>query len=101
MGSCLISRRDDTGAPRAWTLYGTISLDRLISFDVSPGPLVVVVWLADDPGDADGASLTDSNDTLVVYAAAFGRGFARRSIRTVIRRREEGWVEVSSWRVVR
>ena len=97
----LQGRRDATGAPLVWTLLGSLSLDRLIPFDVSPGPLVAVVWLADDPGDADGVALTDSNGTLVVYAAAFGRGLARRSIRAVIRRRDEGLVEVSSWRVVR
>ena len=97
----LQGRRDATGVPLAWTLLGSLSLDRLIPFDVSPGPLVAVVWLAHVPGDPDEGALPDSNDTLVVYAAAFGRGLARRSIRAVIRRRDEGLVEVSSWRVVR
>ena len=89
------------GAPLSWTFFGHTSLARLTSIEGLPGPLVVAVWLADDPGDPDRAPLIDSNGTLVVYAAAFGRASAHRSIRAVVHRQANGWVQVSSWRVVR
>ena len=94
-------RRDDTGHSLDWILRGHTSVDQLIPFGVSPGRLVVAVWLSDDPGDGDGEPLTDSNARLVGYAAAFGRTGAHRSVRAVIHRPLGGEVQALSWRVVR
>lgn len=96
----LRSRRQAAGSP-VWRFAGQIQLESVASVPFSTEPTVVAVWLADDLEDSDDDPLSDSNMRLQVYAAAFGAGRSRRAIQATVRRHLVGWVELTSWWVVR
>jgi hypothetical protein len=65
----------DTGSgdPQVWRLYECGSLPGLVAA-IATGPVYLAAWVADDPADADGDPLVDSNGILSVRAAAYGPG---------------------------
>jgi len=89
---------DTTRSPPPVFLHGRF--DRLVRRS-APSVLYVVVWVRDGPVDDDPEVSTAFNNALVLYAACLGPGLAQRVVRVVARRREAGWVEAVSWRVVR
>ena len=84
-----------------WRFAGQTQLESVSRVQFSSEPNVVAVWLSDDLEDNDGDPLSDSNMRLSVYAVAFGAGRSRRAIQATVRRHVAGWVEVTSWRLVR
>lgn len=92
-----------------WRVYG---YGRLV--DLLPGPpalpgappapadpgdapdVYVIVWVADDPTDADGNQLADAppgtpgHGLLFLAARAYGRGGLRRTVRVVVERTDTG-----------
>jgi hypothetical protein len=67
-----------------WTLYAHASLARITASDSQlPGPYVVV-WVADDPDDADGDPSRDSNGMILVRAEAFDVRGAWRAIEATL-----------------
>ena len=80
-----------------WKVFGHGRLDRLIPQGEGLPPIVVVVWVADDPADADGDPASDSGVgpagewrpggcVVAVRAEAFGPRFARRALLATVAR---------------
>jgi hypothetical protein len=67
-----------------WTLYAHASLSRMTGDDPrSPSPYVVV-WVADDPDDADGDPFHDSNGVILARAEAFNVRGAWRAVEATL-----------------
>jgi hypothetical protein len=74
-----------TGPNRpVWNLYAHASLTRVISSDPRLPTPYIVVWLADDPDDADGDPLRDSNGVILARSEAFGARGAWRAIEATL-----------------
>ena len=107
-GACLDSERTAFSAARPWgpnnprwTVFGHGRLDRLVPQGAGLPPLVVVVWIADDPADVDANPLADSGVgpggewrpggcVLAVRAEAFGPRFAHRTVVATVARPTPG-----------
>jgi len=77
---------DDAGRGLTWTLVAHGDLASWVGLPSGFGPWLVAVWAADDPADADGDPLVDSNGALVLHAAAYGpRGASRALQATLVR----------------
>jgi Tfp pilus assembly protein PilX len=70
-----------------WRLFGHASMNQMTG-DTANAPPYVAVWVADDPDDSDGDPATDTNDVIVVHAAAFGIRGGHREVEATIRREE-------------
>jgi hypothetical protein len=84
-----------------WRLYDCVRIRDLGGGldNFEPG-LIVAVWLADDPSEADSDPLVDTNRRLTVRAEASGRAGAHAAIdATVARAGPE--LRILSWRVLR
>ena len=78
--------RDDAGRGLDWALLAHGDLGSWAGLPPAYGPWLVGVWVADDPADADGDPLRDSNATVVLHAAAYGpRGASRALQATLVR----------------
>lgn len=84
-----------------WRVFGHGRLDRLIPEGAGLPPIVVVVWVGDDPADVDGDPLADSGVgpggegrpggcVLAVRAEAFGPRFAHRTVVATVARPAPG-----------
>ena len=82
-------------APR-WRLFAHAAASRMFGPGPDP-PLYVLVWIADDGWDGDGAPDRDANGSVVLHAEAFGARGARRAVEAAVRRSVDGAVEVRSW----
>ena len=107
-GACSDSERTAFSAARPWgpnnprwTVFGHGRLDRLVPQGAGLPPLVVVVWIADDPADVDANPLADSGVgpggewrpggcVLAVRAEAFGPRFAHRAVVATVARPAPG-----------
>jgi hypothetical protein len=107
-GACSDSQRTAFTAARPWgpnnprwTVFGHGRLDRLVPQGAGLPPVVVVVWVADDPADADGDPLADSGIgpdgerrpggcVVAVRAEAFGPRFAHRAVVATVARPAPG-----------
>jgi hypothetical protein len=67
---------------RLWYLLGYGWLSGLTGVDRSPW--YVLVWVSDDPGEADGQPGLDTNGRLLVHAEAYGPRDARRSVEGLV-----------------
>jgi len=67
-----------------WGLYAHASLARITSSDPRMALPYVVVWVADDPDEADGDPSRDSNGIILVRAEAFGTRGGRRAIEATL-----------------
>ena len=67
-----------------WTLYAHASLARVTSTGLPMSNPYLVVWVADDPDDADGDPLRDANGVILVRAEAFGVRGARRAVEATL-----------------
>jgi len=70
-----------------WRLFGHASMNQMIGAAANATPYVVV-WVADDSDDRDGDPATDTNDVIVVHAAAFGIRGGHREVEATLRREE-------------
>ena len=70
-----------------WRLFGHAPMDRMIGSAASALPYVAV-WVADDPDDLDGDPTIDTNDVVMVHAAAFGLRGGHREAEVTLRREE-------------
>jgi PilX N-terminal len=66
--------------------------------DISPGveidsPMYAVVWIADDPAEADGDPAADTNGTLTVHAEALGPFGTRKVIEVTVARTSSTEIE--------
>ena len=84
-----------------WRFSGQTRLESVSQVQFTPEPNVVAVWFSDDLEDTDGDPLRDSNMRLSVYVGAFGARQSQRAIQATVRRHIAGWVEVTSWRLIR
>ena len=84
-----------------WRVFGHGRLDRLVPQGAGLPPVVVVVWVADDPADVDGDPLADSGIgaggvwrpggcVLAVRAEAFGARFAHCTVVATVARPAPG-----------
>jgi hypothetical protein len=103
-GPCADSERAAFTAARpwgpnnpAWRAFGHGRLDRLVPEGAGLPPVVIVVWVADDPAELDGDPLTDSGVgpggewrpggcVLAVRAEAFGPRFAHATVVATVAR---------------
>jgi len=77
---------------------------RLVDAGAPPGraPVVVLVWVADDPEDGDGLPGQDSNGLVWLRASGFAAGGARATAEVLVRRDGmTGAAVVLGWRAVR
>jgi len=70
-----------------WRLFGHASMNRMTG-DTANAPPYVAVWVADDLDDSDGDPATDTNDVIVVHAAAFGIRGGYREMQATLRRED-------------
>jgi hypothetical protein len=92
-----------------WQLLAHAGMSRLSAGPADPARPYVLVWVADDIGDADGDRHHDSNGLVMMHAEAYGRNGARRIVdATISRVLAEGGgamlmpaVRLVSWRQVR
>ena len=84
-----------------WKLYASGRASALAPASTSTSAAYLVVWVADDPSDADGNASADSNGMLTLRAEARGPGGARRAVEATVDRTGSGAVNVISWREVR
>ena len=107
-GTCLESERAAFITARPWgpnnprwRVFGHGRLDRLVPQGAGLPPVVVVVWVADDPADVDGDPQADSGIgaggvwrpggcVLAVRAEAFGPRFAHRTVVATVARPAPG-----------
>ena len=107
-GSCTDSERAAFTTARpwgpnnpAWKVFGHGRIDRLVPDGTGLPPVVVVVWVADDPAEADGDPLCDSGVgpagerrpggcVVMVRAEAFGPRFAHAAVVAVVARPAPG-----------
>jgi hypothetical protein len=75
----------DASSGSAWTPFGWAPLDALTS-TASPSPIHVVVWAADDPGDADGDLAADSNGSVRLHVQALAAAGGRRKVTLTVDR---------------
>ena len=80
-----------------WQIYAHGPLDDLIPNSFVPTRGYVLVWVADDPGEADGAPAVDSNGTVILHAEGYGEGASRKvieatAVRTFSAGGESGYV---------
>lgn len=71
----------------AWRLFGHASMNQMVDSTAIALPYVAI-WIADDPDDLDGDPTTDTNDVIVVHAAAFGVRGGHREVEATFRREE-------------
>jgi hypothetical protein len=85
----------------SWRVFGHGRLDRLVPCGEGLPPIVLVVWVGDDPAERDGDPYTDSGVgpggerrpggcVLAVRAEAFGPRFSHAAVLATVARREPG-----------
>ena len=85
----------------SWRVFGHGRLDRLVPGGDGLPPIVLVVWVGDDPAELDGDPFTDSGVgpggerrpggcVLAVRAEAFGPRFSHAAVLALVARREPG-----------
>jgi hypothetical protein len=84
-------------SPR-WRLFAHGPLRSLLTIPGLDLPLYLVVWVADDESDGDGDPTVDTNGRILVCAAAFGAGGARRSAEARVGRTAGGDLQMLAWR---
>lgn len=112
--ACTDAQMDSVTAERPWgvnnarwQIYGSGWLRDLTPQAVDAPHVYVVVWIGDDPLEADGDPLADDgnidapgHDVVLLRAAAFAAYSVRRRIE-VVARRDSGAVRLTSWREIR
>ena len=94
--------RSGAGRGLRWRLYAHGPLGAVLPQDPTGGLLHAAVWVADDPGDADGDPLRDANGILMLHAAAVGPALAQRAVQaTLTRPAVDMRPVVTAWTVVR
>jgi hypothetical protein len=90
-----------------WHVYGSGWLSDIAPAAGEAARVYLVVWIGDDPLEADGDPFTDDADVdaaghgvVLLRVAAYGAYSVRRRIE-VVARREEGTVRLTSWREIR
>jgi hypothetical protein len=81
-----------------WRLYAHATLQTVLPPAVIAPPGYILVWVADDGGDADGDPGTDSNGQLLVYGDGYGVSGARRGLEVAIARAAPTAIRVLSWK---
>lgn len=107
-GACSAADRSTFTATRpwgpnnpSWRVFGHGRLDRLVPGGAGLPPIVIVVWVGDDPAELDGDPFTDSGVApggerrpggcvLAVRAEAFGPRFSHAAVLATVARREPG-----------
>ncbi|MGH9197077.1 MAG: pilus assembly PilX N-terminal domain-containing protein [Acidimicrobiia bacterium] len=85
-----------------WRLYAHAPAAGLLPGQPINSACYVLVWVADDQAESDGAALVDSNDTLWLHSEARGPEGTRKAVEaTVVRRAGPMGVGVTSWRELR
>jgi len=77
-----------------WRLFAHAPLSELLPGDGFDLPLYLVVWVADDEWDGDGNPAVDSNERILVRAAAFGAGGTERSAEARVGRTGGGDLQI-------
>ena len=80
-----------------WRLFSYLSFASLTR-TATPREYVVS-WLADDPSEADGNPVVDTNNVILIRARAFGRAGFRRDVEVSLSR-ANGRPSLLSWRAV-
>jgi hypothetical protein len=81
----------------SWTPFGWATLDGLTGTSSSI-PSHIVVWIADDEGDADGDPAADGNGILRVHVEALALSGARRVVETTVQRGTAPFPRILLWR---
>jgi hypothetical protein len=84
-----------------WQLLAWGPLSQLDGTGTSGNAQYLSVWIADDPNDADGDPLTDSNGRVTLHGEARGPGGAMRAVEASVARTDAAVMRVLSWREVR
>lgn len=67
-----------------WTPYAYSNLSQLLPGDAIRTRGYVVVWVADDPAEADGEPAKDTNGVLLLHAEALGEGGSRKAVEAAV-----------------
>jgi Tfp pilus assembly protein PilX len=76
-----------------WQLYAYAPLNQMLPTDSINSSMYVVLWVADDPSEKDGAPLIDTNGVLSMIAHAYGPGGVRRVIEVTVARTDSTEIE--------
>lgn len=80
-----------------WRLFAHAPIQQLSS-DLPPlPPVYLLVWVADDGMDGDGAPESDANGRVLMFAQALGSSGSRRAVEGLIGRRDTA-LTVLAWR---
>jgi hypothetical protein len=82
-----------------WRLQDCLQ-PRVLAPHRAAGPPTVAIWLADDPSEADGDPMLDTNRRLTLRAEAFGQAGSHAAIEATVARSGRE-VRILSWRVMR
>lgn len=80
-----------------WRLLAYGPIARLSAAGSIRSVLYGAAWVADDPGEADGDALDDSNGVVVLVAQALGPLNVRRTVRATVA--GPGVIRLLSWRI--
>ncbi|HXG71166.1 MAG TPA: pilus assembly PilX N-terminal domain-containing protein, partial [Gemmatimonadaceae bacterium] len=69
-----------------WRLFAWGPLSDIANDSTIDSPMYVAVWVADDPAEADGNPLADTNGTLTLHAEAIGPSGTRKVIEVTVAR---------------
>jgi hypothetical protein len=83
-----------------WRLYACILPIGVLPSDTTSRTPTVAVWLADDPSEADGDPILDTNGRVTVRAEAFGSAGSHAAIEATVAQADAD-VRILSWRVLR
>jgi hypothetical protein len=81
-----------------WRLFGHAPFSQIVPSTLIAPPGYILVWVADDGGDADGNPAVDSNGQVLVYGDAYGVSGGRRALEVAIGRAAPSAIRVLSWR---
>jgi hypothetical protein len=76
-----------------WQLFAWGPLSNMLPNDSIDSPMYVAVWVADDPAEADGNPLADTNGVLTLHAEAIGPSGSRKVIEVTVARTNSTEIE--------
>ena len=76
-----------------WQLFAWGPLSDMLPNNTIDSSMYVAVWVADDPAEADGNALADTNGTLTLHAEAIGPSGSRKIVEVTVARTNSTEIE--------
>ena len=84
----------------SWRVYASGSFDAAAGTILPAAAAYLVVWVADDPSEADNNPAADTNEIVLLHGLAVN-GLGMRSAAQVTAQRTGGVIRIPAWRRVR